>query len=136
MSTEGSSASSGTAPSTSSHRSAATAVPDGARATMVCTSSGGEISARRSRRSASTNTTLAPESRSPYASSSEVHHAFSGTTTAPTAAAAQNAIDHSGKFRMTIATRSPFSTPYRSTSVCARCAAARKCCSNVSVSSS
>ena len=96
----------------------------------------GSTSARRSSRSPSTNTTFAPESRRPYSSSSAVHHAFSGTTIAPAAAAAQNAIDHSGKFRMTMATRSPFSTPYRSTRIVARCAAARKCSSNVSVSSS
>ena len=38
-----------------------------------------------------------------------VHHALSGTTTAPAAVAAQNAIDHSGKLRIAIATRSPFS---------------------------
>ena len=40
-----------------------------------------------------------------------VHHALSGTTIAPAAAAAQNAIDHSGKLRIAIATRSPLRTP-------------------------
>ena len=34
-------------------------------------------------RSSSTNTTRDPESARPYSSSSPVHHAFSGTTTAP-----------------------------------------------------
>ena len=99
-------------PSTSSHRSARAGARSSARATtIVATSSAGSTSASRSSRSASTNTTLAPESRRPYSSSSAVHHAFSGTTIAPAAAAAQNAIDHSGKLRITIATRSPFSTP-------------------------
>ena len=114
----GSSASSGTAPSTSSQRSAAPARAAGApRATTVAMSRPGSTSPSRSSRSASTNTTLAPESRKPYSSSSAVHHALSGTTTAPAAAAAQNAIDHSGKLRITIATRSPFATPYRSTRI-------------------
>ena len=59
-------------------------------------------SASRSLRSSSTNTTTDPESLSPYSSSGPVHHALSGTTTAPNEAAAQNAIDHSGKFRIAI----------------------------------
>ena len=48
------------------------------------------------KRSASANTSLVPESVKPYSSSSLVHQAFNGTTTAPAAAAAQKAIDHSG----------------------------------------
>ena len=71
---------------------------------------------RRSRRSPSATSTLQPESSRPNASSSPVHQALRGTTTAPAAAAAQNASAHSGKLRMAMATRSPFRTPSRSTS--------------------
>jgi hypothetical protein len=46
-------------------------------------------------RSASQNRNRAPQSRRPYSSSSPVHQALSGTTTAP-ADAAQKATDHSG----------------------------------------
>ena len=80
--------------------------------------------------------TLVPESDKPYSNSDPVHHALSGTTTAPTEAAPQNATSHSGKLRMAIATRSPFCTPYRSTSRLARVAARRKCSLKVTFSSS
>ena len=83
-------------------------------------------SASRAARSASTKSTTEPESASPYSSSGPVHHAFSGTTTAPAAVAPQKASDHSGKLRMAMATRSPGCTPKRSRSVVARCAAARR----------
>ena len=63
--------------------------------------------ATRSARSSSANSTTDPESASPYASSGPVHHALSGTATAPIACAAQNAMTHSGTLRVAIATRSP-----------------------------
>ena len=50
----------------------------------------------RSARSSSANSTTLPESVSPYASSGPVHHALSGTATAPIAWIAQNAIAYSG----------------------------------------
>ncbi len=50
----------------------------------------------RSARSPSANSTTLPESVRPYASSGPVHHALSGTATAPTAWIAQNAIAYSG----------------------------------------
>ncbi len=85
---------------------------------------------------ASAKTTLVPESASPYSSSSPVHQALSGTTTAPAAAAAQNATDHSGRLRIAIATRSPSTTPKRRRRIPARWAQARKCSSKVIRSSS
>ena len=48
---------------------------------------------------------------SPYASSSLVHHALSGTTTAPVTMAPQKAQTHSGRLRDAMATRSPLFTP-------------------------
>ena len=71
-------------------------------------SSAGWISASRS---ASTTATLLPESFSPNASSSALHQAFSGVTTAPSRAAPKKATGHSGRFLMTTATRSPATTP-------------------------
>ena len=59
----------------------------------------------------------------PYWSSGLVHHALSGTTTPPAAAAPQKAMAHSGRLRMAMATRSPFSTPKRSRSARAMVAA-------------
>ena len=53
-------------------------------------------STRRARRAPSAMTTRAPESEIPNASSSPVHHALSGTATAPIATVAKNATDHSG----------------------------------------
>ena len=96
----------------------------------------GRCARRRSPRSASQKSTTDPESARPYSSSGPVHHALSGTTTAPIDAAAQNATDHSGKFRMAMATRSPGRTPWSSTSRWARVAAVRKCPSKLRWSSS
>ncbi len=52
--------------------------------------------ATRSARSWSANSTTLPESASPYVSSGPVHHALSGTATAPIAWTAQKAIAYSG----------------------------------------
>ena len=71
----------------------------------------GKLSASRSALSLSRKTRRAPQSSSAYSSSPAVHHAFSGTAIAPTATVAQNAIDHSGKFLIAIATRSPLRMP-------------------------
>ena len=67
----------------------------------------------RLRRSESTNTTEVSESVSPYCSSEPVHQAFSGTAIAPAEAIAQKAIDHSGRLRIAMETRSPLRTPKR-----------------------
>ena len=45
--------------------------------------------------------------REPVANSSPVHHALSGTTTAPMTTAPQKVMTHSGRLRAAIATRSP-----------------------------
>ena len=68
-------------------------------------------SLRRPKRSSSAISTRAPESVSPYDSSGPVHHALSGTATAPIDTMAQNAIGNSGRLRMAMATRSPGFTP-------------------------
>ena len=65
-------------------------------------------SASRACRSASTNSTFAPESAMPYSSSPPVHHALSGTAIAPSAVTAKNTTGHSGRLRIASATRSPF----------------------------
>jgi hypothetical protein len=95
------------------------------RTTIVVTSgSEAKCGARRSIRSSSATSSFVPESCSPYSSSGPVHHAFSGTTIAPVAAAPKKAMGHSGKLRIAMATRSPFSTPKSSTSARAKAAAA------------
>ena len=59
-------------------------------------------------------TTFEPESVMQYSSSGPLPQALIGTVMAPMAAAAQKAIDHSGKLRMAMATRSPLPMPKRS----------------------
>ena len=59
----------------------------------------------------SQNSTLAPESRSAKSSSSDFHHALSGTHAAPIPAQAQNITTHSTVFAVSTATRSPGRTP-------------------------
>src|SRR5712691_8087263 len=78
----------------------------------------------RSKRSASANAILAPESFSAYSSSAPVHHALSGVAIAPASSVPKNAAGHSGRLRIAMATRSPLRTP-ASISASARASAAR-----------
>src|SRR3569833_332584 len=100
-SSSGSIATSGRASPRSPRTAANPSVPSGGvpRATIVGTPRSGSTPARRSARSSSATSTFASLSRRPYSSSDALHHALSGTTTAPVAAAPKKATDHTGRMR-------------------------------------
>ena len=64
-----------------------------------------------SKRLASPNIILAPQSVRPYSISDPTHHEFKGTQTAPIDVIAIKRITYSGLFGIQIATLSPFSIP-------------------------